>query len=142
MVGRPISLEIARPETKRLDERLKVVDLTCVDEDGVKVLDQVSFSICGGEILGVAGIAGSGQREICEAITGLYPAKGGAILYSTEKDGVKIRENLIGMTPLEIIEKGIALAFVPEDRLGMGLVASMDMTDNVMLKSYQEGPGL
>lgn len=142
MVGRAVSLEIDRPQVEKKDERLKVVNLTCLNSDGVKALDDVSFSAYGGEILGVAGIAGSGQKELCEAIAGLHPVTGGAILYYGEKDGVQVKENIVGMRPDVISRKGISMAFVPEDRLGMGLVASMDMTDNVMLRSYKNKKGI
>lgn len=142
MVGHSVSLEIERPEVgKSYGEYLKVVDLTCMDSNGRKVLDNVSFSLNGGEILGIAGIAGSGQRELCEAITGLYPVKGGAILCRSETPDGPVNENIVGKSPTEIIKKGVAMAFVPEDRLGMGLVASMDMVENMMLKSYKQGKG-
>ena len=143
MVGRKVSLEIERPEVgfERKDF-LKVVDLTCLGAEGHKALDAVSFSLRSGEIMGVAGIAGSGQRELCEAIAGLYPVQGGAILCKSENSAGEVLENIVGMTPTEIIKKGVAMAFVPEDRLGMGLVASMDMVDNMMLKSYGRGKGM
>lgn len=142
MVGRPISLEIDRPKVEVLQERLQVIDLTCLNGDGVKALDNVSFTAYGGEILGVAGIAGSGQKELCEAIAGLYPTIGGSVLYTGEHDGEPISERILGLRPEEIVKKGISMAFVPEDRLGMGLVAGMDMTDNVMLRSYKNNKGL
>lgn len=143
MVGHKVSLEIERPEVdfERRDF-LKVVDLTCLGAEGHKALDAVSFTLRSGEIMGVAGIAGSGQRELCEAIAGLYPVQGGAILCKSENSAGEVLENIVGMTPTEIIKKGVAMAFVPEDRLGMGLVASMDMVDNMMLKSYGHGSGI
>lgn len=112
---------------------LKVVDLTVNKPDGATAIDDISFDIRKGEILGVAGVAGSGQKELCETIAGLMQAKKGAILFH--------KENLLGKTPSEIIEKGVSMSFVPEDRLGMGLVASMGMTDNMLLKSYHKGNG-
>ncbi len=133
MVGRPVSLEIDRPEQKSLDTILKVVDLTVQNKDGSKALDDISFRIRKGEVLGVAGIAGSGQKELCETIAGLLPVKKGAVLYN--------KENIIGLPPAEIIKKGISMSFVPEDRLGMGLVASMGMTENLLLKTYKAGKG-
>lgn len=142
MVGRPISLAIDRPTVEEKEERLQVIDLTCLNSDGVKALDEVTFTAYGGEILGVAGIAGSGQKELCEAIAGLYPAVGGSILYSGEYQGMPVKERILGLKPDEISKKGIAMAFVPEDRLGMGLVARMDMTDNVMLRSYKDNKGI
>ncbi|MGC4020095.1 MAG: ABC transporter ATP-binding protein [Muricomes sp.] len=142
MVGRPISLEIDRPELKRGEKRLKVVDLTCLNGDGIKALDNVSFSAYSGEILGVAGIAGSGQKELCEVIAGLHPTIGGAVLYTENRESGQVKESILGLSPDQIVEKGISMAFVPEDRLGMGLVAGMDMTDNVMLRSYKNNKGM
>ena len=133
MVGKPVSLEIQRPVTENRPVLLKVVDLTVDREDGSRGLDDVSFDIRSGEILGVAGVAGSGQKELCEAIAGLMKIQKGAILYK--------KENIIGKTPAEIIDLGISMSFVPEDRLGMGLVASMGMVDNMLLKSYRTAKG-
>ncbi|WP_294525406.1 ABC transporter ATP-binding protein [uncultured Allofournierella sp.] len=133
MVGHAVSLSIRRPEPKDVHTILKVVDLTVDKPDGSKGLDDVSFHIHSGEILGVAGVAGSGQKELCEAIAGLIPAKKGAVLYK--------KENILGKSPEAIIDLGISMSFVPEDRLGMGLVASMGMTDNMLLKSYRAGKG-
>ncbi|OUP25164.1 MULTISPECIES: ABC transporter ATP-binding protein [Eubacteriales] len=133
MVGHAVSLSIRRPEPKDVHTILKVVDLTVNKPDGSKGLDDVSFHIHSGEILGVAGVAGSGQKELCEAIAGLIPAKKGAVLYK--------KENILGKSPEAIIDLGISMSFVPEDRLGMGLVASMGMTDNMLLKSYRSGKG-
>ena len=135
MVGRSVTLNIDRPAPVDPQERMVVDGLTCIDGEGVKVLDRVSFTANGGEILGIAGIAGSGQRELCEAIAGLYPVAGGSIRYNSRSDPGR-SENLVGLTPRAIRELGISLAFVPEDRLGMGLVGSMGMIGNMMLKTY------
>lgn len=133
MVGRPVSLDIDRPEIENRENILKVVDLTVTKPDGSIALDDISFEIKTGEILGVAGVAGSGQKELCETLTGLMAAKQGAVLYH--------KENIIGKSPAEIIRLGISMSFVPEDRLGMGLVASMGMVDNMLLKSYSSAKG-
>ena len=138
MVGRAVSLAIDRPLVENKEDRLYVKNLNCLTPDGTKALQNVSFTLQSGEILGVAGIAGSGQRELCEIITGLYPVESGEITYHTEDD--KYTE-IVGKTPKAIKELGITMAFVPEDRLGMGLVANMDMTDNVMLRYYEDGKG-
>ena len=138
MVGRSIKLEIDRPVPENPKETLEIVNLTCVSGEGVPKLKDVSLSVRGGEILGVAGVAGSGQKELCEAIAGLYKVQSGALRFYGA-DG-KI-EDVVGLKPGEIFKKGISLAFVPEDRLGMGLVASMDMVDNFMLRSYKDNPG-
>ncbi len=139
MVGRSVKLEIERDSIENTPARMKIKDLTCLDSDRVKALADVGFTLKAGEILGVAGIAGSGQKELCEAIAGLYPIASGEISVIKD-DGAQL--NLTGKTPTEIIRQGVAMAFVPEDRLGMGLVASMDMVDNVMLKSYKNGRGM
>jgi len=131
MVGRKVSLEIERPQVKVGQNLLHVHHLTIENSDGVEVIKDVSFDLNEGEILGVAGIAGSGQKELCEAIAGLHPIKKGAILY---KD-----ENIERKTPRELINLGISMSFIPEDRLGMGLAASLDITDNMMLKNYTKG---
>ncbi len=134
MVGRPVDLRIKRLETEKGRKVLEVKDLRVLNEEGVEVLRGLNFDLFAGEILGVAGIAGSGQRELCEAIAGLYPVKSGEILFEGD--------NLVGKTPREIITKGISMSFIPEDRLGMGLVASMDMVDNLILKQYQNQKGI
>ena len=107
-------------------------------QNGVKTLDNISFEANTGEVLGIAGIAGSGQKELLEAIAGLQKIQNGSIIYYDDEKG---EEELVGKTPLEISDIGVALSFVPEDRLGMGLVANMDLTDNVMLRSYRDGKG-
>ncbi|NLB50390.1 MAG: ABC transporter ATP-binding protein [Clostridiaceae bacterium] len=138
MVGRSVSLEIDRPIIGDKRPVLRITSLTCLTPDKTRALEDVDLEAYGGEILGIAGITGSGQRELCEAITGLHPIAGGAILYKGYVNGFEVEENIVGKSPNEIARKGIALAFVPEDRLGMGLVPSLDMVDNIMLKSYKQ----
>ena len=104
------------------------------------MLDDISFTAKSGEILGIAGIAGSGQRELLEAIAGLQRISGGEIIYNNPKTGTQ--ENLRDRTPLQIRELGVRLSFVPEDRLGMGLVGNMDIVDNMMLRSYRKGKSI
>lgn len=140
MVGRPVSLNIERPETKDPQPRLVVENLTVRDEDGVLKLDDVSFTANSGEILGVAGISGCGQKELLEAIAGLHRAEGGSIRYIEPATGEQ--EELIGKDPADISDMGVALSFVPEDRLGMGLVGNMDLTDNMMLRSFRRTKGV
>ena len=136
MVGHAVTLNIDRPRYEKPVERLEVRDLTVLDGEGVKKLDGVSFTAMGGEILGVAGIAGSGQKELLEAISGLCLVSKGEILYTP--DG-QAPASLVGKTPMQIRKAGVAMAFVPEDRLGMGLVGSMGMTGNMMLRSWRRG---
>ena len=140
MVGKKVSLNIERTEPENPQDRLVVKDLVCKNRDGVKVLDDVSFTARSGEILGIAGIAGSGQRELLEAIAGLQHLDSGEIIYNDPK--TKKTENLRDKTPLQIRELGVRLSFVPEDRLGMGLVGNMDIIDNMMLRSYRKGKSM
>ena len=137
MVGAKISLNIQRDEPQNPEDRLVVSHISCINREGVTVLDDVSFTARGGEILGIAGIAGSGQRELLEAIAGLQQVQQGGIEYHNPKNGQV--ENLLNKTPLQIRELGVRLSFVPEDRLGMGLVGNMDIVDNMMLRSYRRG---
>ncbi|MBQ9264777.1 MAG: ABC transporter ATP-binding protein [Clostridia bacterium] len=191
MVGHPVTLNIDRPEPVNPAPRLEVKHLTVRNEEGTVKVDDVSFVANAGEILGIAGIAGSGQKELLEAIAGLHTLETGEIIFHNPKkdkpvtffhksmkrvrqlgaqgafhdknmkpvsfDGMKtsaIRKwvesgdvlfkedemiNLKDKSPLEIRELGVRLSFVPEDRLGMGLVGSMGITDNMMLRSYRKG---
>jgi len=191
MVGKKVELNIDRPLPENVTDRLEVKHLHMVNADGVKVLDDVSFTARSGEILGIAGIAGSGQRELLEAIAGLKPLNEGEIIFNRPKknlpvsfyhktlaqvkalaaegkfhyeDGTPVDftgmsntqirtlvnegkilfneddvTNLREKTPLQIRELGVRLSFVPEDRLGMGLVGNMDLIDNMMLRSYRKG---
>ena len=191
MVGRQVMLNIERTEPVNAATRLEVRNLTVRNEEGILKLDHVSFTANSGEILGIAGISGAGQKELLEAISGLQPIEDGEIIFHNPKKDrpvsffhktlkqvkalaaagafhdrnmndvtfrglsnktirkmvqsgeVLFREdeimNLRGRTPLEIRRLGIHLSFVPEDRLGMGLVGSMDITDNMMLRSYRKG---
>ncbi len=137
MVGRSVSLNIHRPEPKAPKPRIIVEGLTVRDKDGVIKLCDVSFTANSGEILGIAGISGCGQRELLESIAGLQPHESGSIVYIVPETGEEIE--LIGKDPCEIFDMGVTLSFVPEDRLGMGLVGSMDLTDNMMLRSFRCG---
>ena len=137
MVGKKISLNIDRSEPVDPVDRLIVKDINCINREGVKLLDNISFTARSGEILGIAGIAGSGQRELLESIAGLQHLNSGEILYNNPKIGNQ--DNLRDKTPMQIRELGVRLSFVPEDRLGMGLVGNMDIVDNMMLRSYRKG---
>ena len=137
MVGKKVTLNIARSEPKDPCDRLTVSHISCTGYEGVKLLDDVSFTARSGEILGIAGIAGSGQRELLESIAGLQHLDSGEIAYLNPKTGETV--DLRDKTPLQIRELGVRLSFVPEDRLGMGLVGNMDIVDNMMLRSYRKG---
>ena len=122
MVGHAVTLNIDRPDPVNPKPRIEVNGLTVRSIDGILKLDDVSFTAYSGEILGIAGISGCGQKELLESIAGLQPVESGSICYI---EG--------------IAEMGVSLSFVPEDRLGMGLVANMDLADNMMLRSFRRG---
>ena len=136
MVGRSVTLNIERPDPVDPRPRIEVQGLTVRNEEGILKLKDVSFTANSGEILGIAGISGCGQKELLEAIAGLQVTESGTINY-VQDDGTK--EMLIGKDPLKIADMGVSLSFVPEDRLGMGLVANMDLADNMMLRSFRRG---
>lgn len=135
MVGEKVELQIKRNDPKDPKDRIIVKNLTCKNEEGVLTLKDVSFTARSGEILGIAGISGSGQKELLEAIAGLAKEESGEITYIDSK-GEHI--NLKDKSARQIRAMGVRLAFVPEDRLGMGLVANMDLIDNMMLRSYSK----
>ena len=141
MVGKKVELDIARDDIADKKLRLAVKDLTVVNGDGITVLDHISFDAFSGEILGVAGMSGCGQKELLESIAGLQKtAEGASVVFSDPESGEE--KQLIGTNPKKIRELGVHLSFVPEDRLGMGLVGSMGMTENMMLKNYSDGKSL
>ena len=137
MVGKRVSLNIGRSEPENTCDRLVVSNMNLFSEDGVQRLHDVSFTARSGEILGIAGVAGSGQRELLEAIAGLQAYSSGKITYFDPSDGSGI--DLRTKTPMQIRDLGVRLSFVPEDRLGMGLVGNMNIIDNMMLRSYRGG---
>lgn len=135
MVGKPLDLRIERKEAQRSEKPILELDeVTVLDQDKRYALKDVSLDIYGGEIVGVAGLAGSGQKELCETIAGLMKTNGGRIYLEGE--------NIVDKTPREIINLGVRMGFIPEDRLGMGLVGSMDIVDNIMLKDYKKQKGI
>ena len=137
MVGKKVALNIDRAMPHDCVDRLKVEHVSLTNMEGVPGLSDSSFTAGGGEILGIAGIAGSGQRELLEAIAGLQHLSEGTITYRNPKTDEDV--NLRDKTPTQIKELGVRLSFVPEDRLGMGLVGNMDLVDNMMLRSYRKG---
>ncbi len=134
MVGKKIDLAITKETIENKKLLLEVDGLYVMNQEKKHALTDISFSLYSSEILGVAGVAGSGQKELCETIAGLNPAEKGRIFFEGE--------NILGKTPQEIIRLGIRMGFIPEDRLGMGLIGSMDIVDNIILKDYQNAPGL
>ncbi|MBP3685175.1 MAG: ABC transporter ATP-binding protein [Oscillospiraceae bacterium] len=133
MVGRKIDLNIDRPLMETTRPLLELRDVSIKNDEGATAIKNVNFYIRGGEILGVAGIAGCGQKELCEAIAGLRPIEKGQMIHQGE--------NIVGLSPRAILQKGISMSFIPEDRLGMGLAPSLSITDNMLLKNYSDARG-
>lgn len=134
MVGKKVDLAIEKKEIEKKQPLLEVDGIQVLDSEKKHALEEVNFTLYGGEILGVAGVAGSGQKELCETIAGLTHAEKGRIFFAGE--------NILGKSPRDIIRLGIRMGFIPEDRLGMGLVGSMDIVHNLILKDYQSQPGI
>ncbi len=139
MVGEKVELNIERSDPVNVQKRIEINNLSVVNHEGVRVLDNLNFTINGGEILGIAGISGNGQKELLESIAGLQSTEPGSSIRYFAGDNADKEMQLVGMNPRAIRDAGIHLAFVPEDRLGMGLVGSMGMDENMMLKTYDEG---
>ncbi|MCR5651385.1 MAG: ABC transporter ATP-binding protein [Lachnospiraceae bacterium] len=139
MVGRKVELGIERPEPIDPKLRLRISNLSVTDAEGIQKLKNINLDIYSGEILGIAGISGCGQKELLESVAGLQKVDSGSIIYYDD-DGTE--KELVGMDPVKIKELGVALSFVPEDRLGMGLVGDMDLSDNMMLRSFRDGKGV
>ena len=134
MVGQKVDLSIHKEKYEPSAPLLTMDGVTVTNEEGKDMLSNVSFTLSGHEILGVAGVANSGQKELCETIAGLTKANKGRIFFEGE--------NIVGKTPRDIIKLGIRMGFIPEDRLGMGLVGGMDIVHNLILKDYQNQPGI
>lgn len=134
MVGKKVDLSIDKKRLSGQELLLRLDEVTVLDGEGKEALSNVSFSLNSREIVGVAGVANSGQKELCETIAGLVKADKGRIYFEGE--------NIVGKTPRDIIRLGIRMGFIPEDRLGMGLVGGMDIVHNLILKDYQNQPGI
>jgi simple sugar transport system ATP-binding protein len=134
MVGKKVDLAIEKKIIENKKPLLEADGICVINKDKKMALEDVGFTLFGGEILGVAGVAGSGQKELCETLVGLTPADRGRILFEGG--------DIVGKTPRDIIRLGIRMGFIPEDRLGMGLVGSMDIVHNIVLKDYQNQPGI
>ena len=139
MVGHAVALNINRPAPRDPKDKIRVQGLTVRNSDGVLKLKDISFTARTGEIIGIAGISGNGQKELLEAIAGLQKVESGSITFIDENGTEK---ELVGMDPKKITDMGITLSFVPEDRLGMGLVGNMNLAENMMLRSFRHGRGL
>jgi general nucleoside transport system ATP-binding protein len=132
MVGRRVLLRVEKGEAKPGDVKLSVRDLTVKDSRGVTMVDNVSFDVRAGEIVGIAGVAGNGQSELIEAIAGVRKAESGSVML----DGTPIHVTG-GADPGELRDRG--LAHVPEDRHQVGLVLAFEQNENSIL-GYHDDP--
>ncbi|HEY77323.1 MAG TPA: ABC transporter ATP-binding protein [Thermoflexia bacterium] len=130
MVGREVLFRLEKRTCQPGEVALEVKDLQALNDKGLPALRGVSFQICAGEILGIAGVAGNGQRELAEVITGLRRATGGSVrVYGRD---------ITNRSPREIIEAGIS--HIPGDRVGVGLVPNLPISDNLAMKAYRHPP--
>ena len=128
MVGRPVQLTVDKNSAKAGDVVLKVTDLTVLDADGRTHVENVSFEVHAGEIVGIAGVQGNGQTELVEALTGLRKATSGVIAL----DG----KDLTHSNPRERHQMG--MAHIPEDRQRQGLVGGLNVAENLVLTRYHD----
>jgi simple sugar transport system ATP-binding protein len=129
MVGRDVRLVVEKEPREPGEVALRVRNLTVVDDRGFPAVEDVSFDLHAGEVLGVAGVQGNGQTELVEAITGLRPAAGSAELFG---------EQLVGASPRAVLRRG--LGHVPEDRQHDGLVPDFSIAENLVLDQYDHAP--
>ncbi|MZK53197.1 ABC transporter ATP-binding protein [Clostridium beijerinckii] len=134
MVGYKSDLKIDKVSSNKNTLIYDVKNISVRNKLGVQVLKNISFSMNEGEILGVAGVAGSGQKELCEALFGLQKVESGNLIFKGE--------DITNKSPREVYKKGIKMGLIPEDRLGMGLVGSMGIVDNLLLRKYYDQKGL
>ncbi len=129
MVGRELEPVPEREQLEPGPVILELRNLQVKGDRGQLALKNVSLRIRAGEILGIAGVAGNGQRELAEAISGMRPVESGAILVEAI--------DLTNQGTLKVIQAGVA--HIPEDRCGTGLVANLDANENILLKHYRAG---
>jgi ABC-type uncharacterized transport system ATPase subunit len=137
MVGREVVFRIDRADYRVDDQALtaarpmlEIHDLNALNDKGLPALQEVTLTVHQYEIVGVAGVAGNGQRELAEVITGLRPATAGRVLL----DG----HDITNRQPRRAIDLG--LSHIPEDRMHTGLIANMSVSDNLILKDYRHPP--
>jgi simple sugar transport system ATP-binding protein len=130
MVGRNVILQIEKSDAHPGAARLQVRGLSVADDRGVTTVEDLDFDVRGGEIYGIAGVQGNGQRELVEALAGMRAPVHGSILV----DG----DDLAGASPRRVSQHGVG--HVPEDRNKHGLVTSFTVADNLVLNTYHRAP--
>ncbi|MBI9107701.1 MAG: ABC transporter ATP-binding protein [Spirochaetales bacterium] len=130
MVGREVLFNIEKMPFTPGENVLKIIKLNASDPNGIKVLDNISVTVRKHEILGIAGVAGNGQVELTEAVTGLRTSQSGEVLINGE--------NLTNRSPIEMIRSGVS--HIPSDRVAMGIVGDMSVASNLAMKGYRNKP--
>jgi general nucleoside transport system ATP-binding protein len=130
MVGRKVNLVIDKKEANIRGEVLQIEHLNANDHRGIKVVDDLSLTVHGGEILGIAGVDGNGQTELIEILTGLRKAKSGKITLEGK--------DIYAKSPREIIDSGVG--HIPEDRHKRGLILPLSLYENSMLGRHHKEP--
>ena len=130
MVGKDLELPTRAPNESIGEPVLAVKDLVVVDDRGLDAVDGLSITVNAGEVVGIAGVSGNGQRELAQGIVGLMKVTGGSVHLSGK--------DITGTSVLRAIKAGIA--YVPQSRLGMGLAPGLDTDDNLALKQFRESP--
>ncbi len=129
MVGRSVQLRVSKAPARPAGVVLDVQDLNVAGERGEKSVRDVSFQVRGGEILGVAGVQGNGQTELCEALMGLRPSTGSVHLNGADLSHASTRARLHA-----------GIGYIPEDRSEDGLVGDFSVADNLVLDLYDQPP--
>ncbi|HTX81895.1 MAG TPA: ABC transporter ATP-binding protein [Streptosporangiaceae bacterium] len=129
MVGRAVQLRVSKETARPAEVMLDVRDLSVPAEHGGLAVDSMSFEVRAGEILGVAGVQGNGQTELCEALMGLRPSTGSVLLAGADIAGASTRERLRA-----------GIGYIPEDRQEDGLVGAFPVAENLVLDVYDQPP--
>jgi simple sugar transport system ATP-binding protein len=130
MVGRDVLFRLEKKERQVGDFALELTDVRAIDDKGLAALDGISFNIRSGEILGIAGVAGNGQKQLVEVLTGLRKTTAGSIRIFGEDKANK--------SPLEIINSGVS--HIPADRIARGIAGDMSVANNLAMKCYRKPP--
>lgn len=130
MVGRDVITQWDKPPLRANTPVLRVEALSVANDKGLPAVREVSLEVREGEILGIAGVSGNGQRELAEAIAGMRRAAGGT---------VRVRErNITNHSPAQVIAAGVA--FIPEERMTMGVVREFSVAENAILETHGQAP--
>lgn len=130
MVGREVLFRLEKKTCCPGEPVLELTSLCASNDEGLPALKDISFTIRAGEILGIAGVAGNGQRKLTEVITGLDKADSGSVVIKGK--------NMTNRTPLDLIQAGVS--HIPPDRIAMGIVGDMSVASNLVMKEYRSEP--